>query len=171
MAAPEVSGETRQDISSFTQGSKRSAQDLARQTLAGQESARRMMRPDESFEAGLGGDISAPSLSKAIQSRSMQRFGREMDDLKAQVNYQSLNKKFKRLGEAAELVAAENEHNARVRQMRYQERQNKKRARGALISSILGVGGAIAGAAVGGAPGAMIGSQAGQAAGGLLGGG
>jgi len=171
MAAQEVGGELRADIQRFTDASRKDANQLARETLAGTQSAQRMMRPDESFEAGLGGDISAPSLSKAIQSRSMQRFDRDMQDLKAQVNYQSLNKKFKRLGEAAELVAAENEHNARVRQMRYQERQNKKRARGALISSILGVGGAIAGAAVGGAPGAMIGSQAGQAAGGLLGGG
>ena len=166
----EVAGQTKESIQNIADASMGPASNIARKELTGTEEMRRFITPDQSFEKGLGGEISQPAISDAINRRSLSKYGEEYGALKSRTNYQAMNEKFKRLSEAANLVAMENEHNQRVREMRYQIAKQRKAARGAMLGSILGIGGAVAGFAVGGPAGAMAGSQIGTAVGQNIGG-
>lgn len=171
MAITEVNDETRQRIDEFDKGARVSSSDLARQQLARADVGQRFIAPDQSFEGGLGGDISGPAFSDAINRKALQRYGQEMGSLRKRVNYQALNRKFDRLNQAAELVSMENAHNERVYQMRYRMAQERKARRGAVLGNVLGLVGTVVGGIYGGPGGAAAGGAVGRSLGEGMGGG
>lgn len=167
----DVPKETSQDIAAIQHESNRSANDLAQESMRGVDQSASLMNDAGSFDEGIG--FSNQTLKRAIQNRARGDYERSMNRLKTENSIDSVNRKFERLKNAAGLVAQEHAHNQQARRLRYMERQRKKAMRGQIISSVLGIGGAVAGGMLtAGSPGGiMAGSMIGSGVGGVIGGG
>lgn len=158
-------------ISEIYGDANKPAEQIAQETMKGTDDGASLLEGDN-FDDNIA--YSNEGLKRAIQNRSKGDYGRSMKALKTNVSFDSMNRKFDKLKNAAALVSAEHQHNERARQLRYIERQRKKALRGQIIGSVLGIGGAIGGAMiapVGGAgAGAIAGNMIGTGIGNTLGG-
>lgn len=158
-------------ISEIYGDANQSADQIAQDTMKGTGDGASLLDGD-SFDESIA--YSNDGLKRAIQNRSKGDYGRSMQALKTNVNFEAMNRKFDKLKNAAGPVSQEHAHNERARQLRYVERQRKKALRGQLIGSVLGIGGAIGGAMIapGGsaAGGAIAGNMIGTGLGNTLGG-
>lgn len=133
--------------------------------LQGTESADKMMNREDSFNSNIGNPM-----SDAIRSKFSQGYNQDRQSLQRSTGLEARNSYFQKLQSAADLVAKEQALNHQKQMAAYQAKQDKKRARGALVGQVLGIGGMVAGGMAGGPGGAMAGGAIGQGVGQQVGG-
>lgn len=166
----ELPKEAVDNIKAIEGRARESSDSLNRSAMFGAEdSAKLLDRGSFDNQLAYGND----ALSHAIGSRASMKYANSMNRLKSETSLDAVNRKFNRLGQAAELVGQELQYNERVKQMRYMQSMHRKQARASALGSILGVAGAIVGGVVtmspaGAAAGYGVGSGIGNAIGGDL---
>lgn len=155
----------------YDQAMGSSAEKMQKDQSRGTENLGGLVKPDENFEQGLGG---GGHVSEAIQQRSMQNYGHEQKALSFMQKQHAVDRHFQKLQTASDMVRQEMQMNYEKAMQKYAADQARKRARGGVISSVLGVVGAVAGAVVGvyttGGTGSAGMAAAGYAGGSALGG-
>jgi hypothetical protein len=151
------------------QARKETNSDVYSSLMGGTEAAKGLMRPDN-YGAGLA--MQNP-MSAAIAQKTGRANAIEDQKLKFEMGQKAKDLHFQKLMQVEQAVSQEQNNNFQKALLKWKQKQASKSARAALVGSILGTGGAIAGAAFsGGNPGAaMAGSAAGSAAGQALAGG
>jgi hypothetical protein len=164
--------EQTKEIIDYERQSRRSASDLASQYTQGLDSVADSIPAGPQIKSQNGG------IQEALERKILGRQRQDMKLLKDNVQLEAVNDRFKRLQSAAMLTSQEHAYNEQARAARAAQRQNRKRARGAVLGNVLGIAGAVAGGiatapmgGIGAAAGAGIGYQVGQGTGNLVGGG
>lgn len=121
------------------------------------------LRPEKKSPRAYG--LSNEDMMEAIDRRALRSYRNAMRGMKNQAEVDAMNQQFSKLTTAAQLTAAELQHNERVRANRQARKENRRRARGAVLGNILGIAGGVVGGVFGGPAGAMAGYSVGQGVG------
>jgi hypothetical protein len=123
------------------------------------DSAKGLLKGDTGFERGLG---RSNPMSDAIAQKTGRSVSLADDQLKFNMQNKAKDAHFDQLIQAQDAVSKEQALNYQKAVARWKAKQQAKQGRAALVGSVLGIGGAIAGGAMGGPGGAMAGSAAGN---------
>lgn len=135
------------------------------------EGTQNLVNPQEQAEAAQRRQTAAGGsdpfhLQQAIQAKQNKLYDSQMNDLKRNTSYQAQLNKFNALNQTRQQYTG---LASTLNQMKFAEqaqRAKEQAARDAVIGSIFGAGGAIAGGLIAGPAGAIVGGQVGSAAGG-----
>lgn len=155
------------DIQQIRADSNKSAADLSKDFTEGINQSG--YTPDKRGSPEMFGLNDNQAVMDAIERRGQQKYRSNVGQIKSNADIEALNSRFTRLNQAAELTAAELQHNQMVKAARHAEKMNRRRARAGVLGNVLGIAGAVVGGVYGGPAGASAGYMIGQGVGGMAG--
>lgn len=177
VTAPAVDAETNALINKQVDRAKRSTADIVKEDMTGVKEAGAVFDPnsataaadDERMRAASGYQGDPTALDAAIRRKQGAAYAGDINKIEREANLNAPAKRQAALTQASTLVASKNNYDQSVAKMNYQAKLDAQAARSGALSSILGIGGTVAGAVFGGPAGAAVGGQLGSAAGGMIG--
>ena len=117
-----------------------------------------LLNRSDNFDQGMGFN----PMSEAIKQKYSRPFQLNQDKLQNKMKLDARNEHFAKIEMAHNLASQEASTNFQKELLKYKQKQQKRAQRQAIIGSVLGLGGGIAGAAMGGPAGAGMGMSAGN---------